>query len=95
MAAPKKPQDHLTAKDAVKEDITVTFNEVEYTLPADVMDDVEILEYIEDSKFITAVRKIVGTKQWTAFKEASKNEAGRVPTAPFEEFIELVFESLK
>ncbi|MGC5376496.1 hypothetical protein ACPXAO_23605, partial [Salmonella enterica] len=70
----------------------VTFEHagVEYTLSPNVLDDVEILEAMEDERYITAVRSIVGRERWNDFKESVRTDDGRVPASELETFLEKV-----
>ena len=89
MPAPKKPQDHKAAKSEAKsEDISVDFDGYTYTLPREVMDDIEVFERIEDEKYITAVRQVLGPDQWQHFKDSHRNESGRVSPDAFEQFLD-------
>lgn len=62
----------------------------EYTLPTSAMDDVEILELLEDEKYLSVVRRVLGREQWDRFKDSERLDDGRVPAASLESFIKAV-----
>lgn len=88
-AGAKKPQDRQAKAEAKGEDLVVVHNGDEYTIDRDAADNVEVLELIEDEKYISAIRAYVGPEQWVRWKEANRDDAGRVPRAAFEEFLDL------
>lgn len=91
----KQPQDHKTAKSEAKgKDTTVIYGEREYIIPSDALDNVEILEWIEDEKYIKAIRAILGKDQWNVFKEDVRDPKGHVPVSEFEPFITEIFTRL-
>lgn len=90
----KKPQDRTAKADVRKEDTVLEYGGETYTIPADTMDNIEIIEFIEDEEYIHAIRAIIGREQWSKFKDAHRDERGRVSTEDFQAFIEYVFGSL-
>lgn len=52
----------------------VEHNGVTYTVAAEPMNDVEVLEAVEDQKYATCARAILGSDQWATYK-ASKPTA--------------------
>lgn len=44
----------------------------EYSFNTDDMNDVEILEAFEDGKIVIPIRKLLGDKQWAAFKSKKR-----------------------
>lgn len=73
---------------------TLEYGEQTYTIRADAMDDIEILEFIEDEKYILALRRMLGKEAWTQFKNSVRTPDGRVPSAPLEAFMEKVMKTL-
>lgn len=71
---------------------TFTFNEKDYTVDSKALDDVEVFEMFEEDKFMSAVKKILGAEQFSAFKENNRQEDGRIPMELFGEFVEKMFE---
>lgn len=81
-------------KPVLVREVTIEYNGEEYTVRQDALDDVEMLEAVEDERYVTVIRKVVGKDQWTKFKESVRTADGRVPTKPFEEFLSIVMESV-
>ena len=75
---------------------TFTFRDVTYTVPRNAMDDLEVLEALEDEKFITVIRKTIGDTQWKAYKESVRTADGRLPLTQsgFEEFLDTMMKAL-
>ena len=67
--------------------LDVEFEGRVYTIRADAMMDVEVLEAVEDEKWIWVMRLVLGIPQWKAFKNQIRTEEGRVPAARLEEFL--------
>lgn len=96
MAVPKtakKPQDHAKAE-AEGEDIRFDFDGVEYVIPRETADNVELFELIEDGKNFAVARTFVGIKQWSAFKDSVRLPDGRVPGEPVDRFLGTIMEAL-
>lgn len=70
---------------------TFKFNEEEYTVDGQALDDVEVFEMFEEDKFMSAVKKILGAEEFNRFKDNNRNENGRVPMEVFGEFVEAMF----
>jgi hypothetical protein len=62
----------------------------EYNVSSSALDDVEILELLEDEKYISVVRRILGKEQWETFKDSVREADGRVPSASLEGFLKVV-----
>ena len=98
MSAPKgakKPQDRLMKAEATGGSIAVDFKGQRYTIDADVFEDVEVIELLGDMQdnhmlLPRAVRTILGAEQWAAFKEANRNEKGRIPVDLVGELFEVM-----
>ena len=75
---------------------TFTFRGVTYTVPRNAMDDLEVLEALEEDKFITVIRKTIGDAQWKTFKDTSRTADGRLPLTEsgFEEFLDAMMKAL-
>lgn len=74
--------------------IAYTHDDITYVIRKDALDDLEILEFVEDQKFITVMRRVLGEEQWGRYKEAHRAEDGRVSTDGFEGFINGLFGKL-
>lgn len=103
MASPKKPEDHKAkaALDATKAEATgdaqpvsFVFDGETYTIDADAADDLELMEYIEDEKYILALRGYLGAEQWRRFKDGHRNEKGRVTAERAGEFLQALTEAI-
>lgn len=71
---------------------TIHFNEINYTVP--VVDDLTILTYVYEQKYLRAVSLILGDAQWKQFKESNRDRRGRVTTKVFQEFAQEALGSL-
>lgn len=72
-------------------DVTVMeYKGEKYRVSRTAMDDLELVEMLEDEKYISAVRKILGPKQWAAFKEAARADDGRIPMVELEGLLKAV-----
>lgn len=87
------PQDHLPKKNALK---TFEFRGTQYTVPGNALDDIEVMEALEDEKYITVIKKTIGADQWAKFKAASRTSDGRIPLTDsgFEEFIDTLMKAV-
>lgn len=91
----KKPQDRQTAKSEVKNEATeIVFKDETYVVAPDALDNIELIEAIEDEKFIKAIRMVIGDAQWAKYKESNRDENGRVLSDGFQEFVEAIFRDL-
>lgn len=93
-ATAKQPQDRQAKAEAKREDIIVEHNGDEYTIDREAANNVEILELIEDEKYISALRAYLGSEQWGRWKDANRDDAGRVPQSAFEEFLNAAMSSI-
>lgn len=94
----KRPQDHLAAeaKGEVVE-TTFEFRGTEYTVRNDALDDLDVMEAIEDERYIRAARAILGAEQFGRLKAQMRAEAedGRARmSTDFKDFLEALFESV-
>lgn len=96
-AGAKIPDDHRSAKDEVNgaDDTVVTWNGVDYVVKAEDMDDAELLEYFTDENFVGAVRILVGADGWAKYKNAERNESGKVTASGTAEFLGHVLAEVK
>lgn len=100
-AGVKAPSDHQPAKADVTgpKDVVITWplegESHEYVITAEALDDAELLEYFTDENPIGALRSLLGRKGWAAYKEAARNESGRVTTTGAVEFLNHVLTEVK
>lgn len=92
----KKPQDRQAAKSEASGDtetITFTYDDREWSYRSSAVNDVEILEFVEDGKITTALRKILGADQWSDWKDIHRLDDGTVPPEDMEDFTKAIFEA--
>lgn len=101
MPAPRQPEDHKAkaSKSAAKADaegasIEVDFLGEHYVIDRNQADNLELMEFVEDEQYIKATRGYLGREQWERWKDSVRTEDGRVPSAPFEEFLNLIMEAI-
>lgn len=101
MPAPKQPQDHKAkaAKAAARAEaedkvIAVDFDGEHYTIDRVQADNLELMEFVEDENYIKALRGYLGREQWDRWKDSQRTEDGRVPMAPFEDFLNVIMEAI-
>lgn len=87
MPAPRKPQDHLVKAEAQQADIVFDYAGEHYTIKRANADNLELMEFVEDEKYFSAIRGYLGPDQWAKWKDSVRLEDGRVPTEPFEPFM--------
>lgn len=96
----KVPTDHQRAKaEAEDKSIAVEFEGERYVISPEVVNDVELLEDLADleekSYLLPRVtRRMLGSEQWARFKDAARDDAGRVPAEKLEELFDLLNDSM-
>lgn len=73
--------------------VTFEFDGETYAIDNDALDDVELLEFIEEEKYILVVRGYLGAEQWQQFKDSHRNAKGRVPSEPVQRLMTAVMEA--
>lgn len=86
----KKPQDRQAKAEARGQFLEVEHDGITYEIDRDNTDNIELMEFVEDGKYITAIKGYIGEDQWQKFKDASRDEKGRVRSADFEPFLQAV-----
>jgi hypothetical protein len=100
MPARKQPQDHKAKADAPAKAeaqeavIEVAFGGEHYTIDRTQADNLELMEFVEDEQYIKALRGYLGREQWDRWKDSQRTEDGRVPVAPFEDFLNAIMEAI-
>lgn len=74
--------------------VEFTFDGVDYTVDPEAANDLELLEALEDGKYITAIRSYLGADQWAQFKDSQRNDAGRVSADKTEAFLNALMEAV-
>ena len=91
----KKPTDRAAKAEAKRAQfIEIDHNEVRYIIDRDNADNIELMEFVEDGKYITAIKGYIGDDQWERFKDANRDEKGRVRSANFEPFLQAVMNAI-
>jgi hypothetical protein len=90
----KVPTDHQPKAEARGDVITVEHNGTTYHIDRENADNLELMEFTEDGKYISAIRGYLGVDQWSAWKEANRDEKGRVRSADFESFLNAVMRAI-
>jgi|SRR5690625_371960 len=88
----KKPQDHkpketgnsspaegqTASQDSVPETVKVVYNGEEYLIETAAVNDLETLEAFENNMLATGLVRMLGEEQYEKFKDAARDEKGRV-----------------
>lgn len=90
----KKPQDRQAKAEALGQYIEVEHNGITYQIDRDNADNLELMEFIEDQQYIKATRGYIGDDQWQKFKDANRDEKGRVRSSDFEPFLQAVMDAI-
>ena len=90
MVAPRKPQDHAAKAEAKGQDIHIDHAGVHYVIDRENAHNLEVMEFIEDEQYIKAIRGYLGVDQWVKFKDANRDQQGRVDDRAFEPFLNAV-----
>src|SRR4051794_41085285 len=90
----KKPADHAAKAEARGESVVVEHNGATYHVDRENADNLELMEFTEDQKYISAIRGYLGVDQWSAWKDANRDEKGRVRSADFESFLQAVMDAI-
>lgn len=65
-----------------------------YTVERDALDNLELFEAVEDEKYLVACRGFIGDAQWAKFKEAHRNERGRIPMSAASDFLQKLMDAI-
>ena len=90
----KKPTDRAAKAEAKAQFIELDYNGDHYVIDRDNADNLELMEFVEDEKYITAIRGYLGPDQWGKWKDANRDAKGRVTTAEFEAFLNKVMAAI-
>ena len=84
----KQPQDHQAKAEAKRESVDFTFGGIDYSISRENADNLDLYEYIEEEKYILAIRGYLGPEQWAKFKDSHRGPAGHVSMETFEKFLD-------
>jgi len=86
----KKPADRQAKAEALAQLIRVEYNGATYTIDRDNADNLELAEYMEEEKYILAIRGYLGMDQWAKWKDSCRDDMGRVKSEHFEPFLNAI-----
>lgn len=86
----KKPADRKTKAEPKPQFLEFDYEGQHYRIDRDNADNLELMEFTEDGKYISAIRGYLGPDQWSQWKEANRDEQGRVGSDAFEPFLNAV-----
>jgi len=90
----KTPTDRQPKAEARSEFLEVEHNGQTYRIDRDNADNLELMEFTEDGKYISAIRGYLGEDQWAKWKDANRDDKGRVRSADFEAFLQSVMHTI-
>lgn len=90
----KKPTDRQAKAEAQSQFIEFDHDGQHYVVDRENADNLELMEFVEDGQYIKAIRGYLGLEQWAKFKDSHRDDAGRVTTASFEDFLNAVMEAI-
>lgn len=90
----KQPTDHAAKAEAKAQFIEFDHDGEHYTIDRDNADNLELMEFVEDAQYIKAIRGYVGLDQWSKFKDAHRDDQGRVTTDSFESFLQAAMDAI-
>ena len=95
-AAARTPQDRKAKTsartDAHEGEVRFEYEGHEYSVGPEAKTDLELMEAVEDQRYIAAVRGYLGKAQWDTFKELHRGKDGRVDVAVFEGFLQILMD---
>ena len=75
---------------AMTKEHTFEYKGETFTVREDVLDDIDILEALEDERYLTALRTMLGTDAWKRAKDCIRDESGRAHASEMEGLIEVI-----
>lgn len=96
---PTRPTDRKQSaasarQEAAARGVTFTYDDVKYVVGPEAATDLELLEAMEDQRWIAACRGYLGKPQWDAFKEAHRDADGRIDAAHLEGLLQTLIDAL-
>ena len=80
--------------EATDSGVTFEYGKETYVIDSAAFTDVELIEAVEDEKYMKAIRGYLGAAQWARFKDSVRTSDGRVPMEEFEPFLKVLMEAL-
>lgn len=90
----KIPQDRQVKAEARGGDVEFDYDDDHYIIDRANADNIELMEFAEDEKYLTAIRGYLGADQWDQWKEAHRDDKGRVASIHFEPFMQAVMDAI-
>lgn len=95
----KQPEDHKpkggdAKAEALGAPIVVEHDGETYEIDRANANNLELMEFAEDGKYLSAMRGYIGLSQWAAFKDKYRDDQGRVDPEQFEPFLDAVMAAL-
>ena len=90
----KKPTDRQAKAEALGQFIEFDHDGQHYAIDRDNDNNLELKEFTEDGDYIKAIRGYLGADQWAKFKDANRDEKGRVDAEAFEPFLNAVMAAI-
>lgn len=59
--------------DELPEKVTITYDGEDYEIEVAAFDDIEVMEAVEENKFVGAVKALLGPAQWLRFKSKKRS----------------------
>lgn len=88
------PQDEPIKADAQGRNVTFDYEGTKYTIDRDNADNLELLEFVEEEKYVLAIRGYLGPDQWRKWKDTHRDAQRRVSSSHFEPFLNAVMAAI-
>jgi len=86
----KQPTDRQAKAEAKGQFIDVHYSGAIYRIDRENADNLELAEFMEEEKYILAIRGYLGLDQWKKWKDSCRDDAGRVKSDHFEPFLNAI-----
>ena len=98
-ARPTRPADRKQSvasarAEAAAKGVAFTYDGAQYEVGPEATTDLELLEAVEDQRYIAACRGYLGKSQWDAFKDAHRDADGRVDSKHLEGLLQELMNAL-
>lgn len=90
----KIPQDRQPKAEARVGPVEFDYDGEHYTIDRDNADNIELMEYVEGEKYLSAIRGYLGAEQWDHWKDTHRDNKGRVASVHFEPFMQAVMDAI-
>lgn len=90
----KIPQDRQPKAEARGGDVEFDYDGAHYVIDRANADNIELMEYVEAEKYLSAIRGYLGADQWDRWKDAHRDDKGRVASVHFEPFMQACMDAI-